>query len=115
MLERSLYDEASNTHSMQVNPHTHMITIPAHSHKIAAGIFESGSPSAFDIYVEGEKKETVDDRSFNDDITMWLVGSDGLIPRNRWIDLEIVPNDNAYVVTSIFIQGFVQSRGGGNY
>lgn len=104
-----------HTHTMQVNPHTHTIIIPAHSHKIAAGIFESGSPSAFDIYVNDEKKATVDARSYDDDITMWLLGSDGLVPRNRWIDLEIVPNDNAYVVASIFIQGFVQSRGGGNY
>lgn len=106
---------SAHTHSVSLPKHTHNVTIPAHSHKIAGGIFESGSPSAFDIYVEGEKKETVDSRSFNDDITMWLLGSDGLIPRNRWIDLEIRPNDNAYVVASVFIQGFVQSRGGGNY
>lgn len=106
---------SAHTHSVTIPKHTHNVEIPPHSHGISAGIFESGSPSAFDIYVEGEKKETVDSRSFNDDITMWLLGSDGLIPRNRWIDLEIVPNDNAYVVMSIFIQGFVQSRGGGNY
>lgn len=106
---------SAHTHTVQLPKHTHRVEIPAHSHKISAGIFESGSPSAFDIYVEGEKKETVDSRSFEDDITMWLLGSDGLIPRNRWIDMEIRPNDNAYVVASVFIQGFVQSRGGGNY
>lgn len=105
----------AHTHTFQVDPHTHSVTLPPHSHKIAAGIFESGSPSAFDIYVNDQKKATVGARSYDDDITMWLLGSDGLVPRNRWIDLEIRPNDNAYVVASIFIQGFVQSRGGGNY
>lgn len=106
---------SAHTHSVTTPKHTHNVEIPAHSHKISAGIFESGSPSAFDIYVNGERRATVDSRSYDDDITMWLLGADGLIPRNRWIDLEIVPNDNAYVVASVFIQGFVQSRGGGNY
>lgn len=106
---------SAHTHSVTIPKHTHNVEIPPHSHKISAGIFESGSPSAFDIYVNDEKKATVDARSYDDDITMWLLGSDGLVPRNRWIDLEIRPNDNAYVVASVFIQGFVQSRGGGNY
>lgn len=95
--------------------HTHPFEMPSHTHTIAAGIFESGNPSSFDIYIGDEKKATVDSRSYNDDITMWLLGSDGLVPRNKWIDMEIRPNDNAYVVASVFIQGFVQSRGGGNY
>ena len=106
---------SSHTHTVQLPKHTHKVTIPAHSHKISAGIFESGSPSAFNIYVNDTKKATINSKSYDDDITMWLLGSDGLIPRNRWIDVEIVPNDNAYVVASVFIQGFVQSRGGGNY
>jgi len=44
-----------------------------------------------------------------------LLNSDNQVPRNTWIDVTIVPNDLAYVVSSIFVQGFVQSRGGGNY
>lgn len=104
-----------HTHSVSLPVHSHLVEIPGHSHKIAAGIFESGRPTAFDIYIGGEKKASVDSSSYNDDITMWLLGSNGLVPRNRWIDMEIRPNDNAYVVASVFIQGFVQSRGGGNY
>lgn len=105
----------SHTHQVYLSGHSHNVEIPAHSHNISAGIFESGSPSAFDIYVNGDKRATVDSRSYNDDITTWLLGEDGLVPRNRWIDMEIVPNDNAYVIASVFVQGFVQSRGGGNY
>ena len=61
------------------------------------------------------KIATVDATSYNDDITAWLLDSDNQVPRNQWIDVEIRPNDLAYVVCSVFVQGFVQSRGGGNY
>ena len=105
----------SHTHSFNIGGHTHSVTIPSHTHAITTGIFESGSPSGFDIYVSGTKKATVGSTSYNDDITQWLIGDNGLIPRNRWIDVEIKPNDKAYIVSSVFVQGFVQSRGGGNY
>ena len=107
----------SHSHSFSLGSHTHSVTIPAHTHSITPGIFESGNPTGFDIYVGGKKKNTsiISSTSFNDDITQWLVNSDGLIPRNSWIDIEIRPNDNAYIVSSVFVQGFVQSRGGGNY
>ena len=108
-------DISGHSHTVEIPEHSHYFIIPAHTHAIKAGIFESGSPSSFDIYVNGEKRATVDDTSFDDDITMWLLGDDGLVPRNQWIDMEIRPNDNAYVVASVFIQGFIQSRGGGNY
>ena len=104
-----------HTHMINIPPHQHWFTLPAHSHDIAAGIYESGNPTGFDIVVDGTTRATVDSRSYNDDITMWLLDDNGLVPRNRWIDMTIVPNDNAYVVASVFIQGFVQSRGGGNY
>ena len=106
---------SSHTHTVTIPKHTHTVEIEAHSHKIEAGIFESGKPTAFDIFIKGEKKATVPESSYDDDITMWLLDGTGMVPRNQWIDMEIRPNDNAYVVASIFIQGFVQSRGGGNY
>ena len=105
----------AHNHTVQIPSHTHNVEIPAHKHNIAAGIYESGSPTGFDIYIGDTKKATVSSTSYDGDIVTWLLGSDGLVPRNRWIDMEIRPNDNAYVVSSVFIQGFVQSRGGGNY
>jgi hypothetical protein len=105
----------SHAHTFSIGAHEHGITIPAHSHQIKAGIFESGNPSSFDIYIHGNKIATVNATSYNDDITAWLLDSDNQVPRNRWIDVEIRPNDLAYVVCSVFVQGFVQSRGGGNY
>ena len=104
-----------HTHNVSIPNHTHTITIPAHSHEITAGIFESGRPTAFDIYVNGSRKTTVRDTSYEGDITSWLLNESNQIPRDSWIDVEIRPNDLAYVQSSVFVQGFVQSRGGGNY
>jgi hypothetical protein len=95
--------------------HTHTITIPAHSHEITAGIFESGNATGFSIYVAGRLVTTVNEKTYDGDITAWLLNSSNQIPRDSWINVEIRPNDLAYVVTSVFVQGFVQSRGGGNY
>lgn len=105
----------AHSHTFNIGSHTHSVPIPEHTHNIETGIFEIGSSSSFDIYIGGTQKAHVDSTSYNDDITAWLAGSDGLIPRGQWIDMEIRPNNKAYVVASVFVQGFVQSRGGGNY
>ena len=104
-----------HTHDITIPKHSHDFTIPAHSHKIEPGIYESGKPNSFTAYINNVEKATVSKTSYNGDITAWLLNDQNQIPRDTWIDLTIVPNDNAYVVTSIFVQGFVQSRGGGNY
>lgn len=105
----------NHTHDVSVPAHSHNLTIPGHTHNIRPGIFEFGSPSAFDIYINGEKRTSVNSTSIETDITQWLLDGSGLIPRNSWIRVEIRPNDLAYVISSVFVQGFVQSRGGGNY
>ena len=105
----------SHRHTITIPAHDHSVPIPAHTHAIESGIYESGSPSACDIYVSGQMKAQVSGTSYDGDITQWLLDSNGLIPRGRWIDVEIRPNDKSYVVCSVFVQGFVQSRGGGNY
>lgn len=102
-----------HTHTFNIPNHTHTIT--THNHKITPGIFESGNPTAFDIYVGNTKKATVNATSYDGDITQWLLNNKNQIPRGQWIDVEFRPNDIAYVVSSVFVQGFVQSRGGGNY
>ncbi len=105
----------SHSHTFSIAAHSHEINIPAHSHDIVAGIFEKGNPTAFDIYVNGTKKALINAKSWEGDITQWLLNSSKQIPRNSWIKVEIKPNDLAYVISSVFVQGFVQSRGGGNY
>lgn len=105
----------SHSHNLPDLSHRHEITLEGHKHAIEAGIFESGKPTAFDIYVGNVKKATVNTTSYDGDITAWLLNDKNQVPRNTWINVEIRPNDLAYVVSSVFVQGFVQSRGGGNY
>lgn len=106
----------SHQHKITLPNHDHTVTIPGHSHNILPGIFESStSPSSFSIYVGSTQKTAISGTSYNGDITQWLLNSNGTIPRNTWITVTIVPNTLAYVVSSVFVQGFVQSRGGGNY
>lgn len=108
--------DLTHKHSITLKGHKHDITLNGHSHEITAGIFESGNPTKFDIYVKNEKRATVNAISYNGDITQWLLDTTTqTIPRNTWIDVEIRPDSLAYVQASVFVQGFVQSRGGGNY
>ena len=106
---------SGHRHKFSLGAHKHTIKIDPHTHDIIPGIYEFGNPTTFDIYVGNTKKATVNARSYNGDITQWLLNSDNMVPRNSWINVEIVPNDLAYVQASVFVQGFVQSRGGGNY
>jgi phage minor structural protein len=105
----------AHKHSVTIPAHKHEVTLPAHSHEITPGIFEFGSPKSFTIYVNGVNRGTVKSTSYDKDITAWLLDKEQQIPRDTWIDVDIRPDSNAYVQSSVFIQGFVQSRGGGNY
>ena len=104
-----------HSHNVTIPSHDHKVTIPAHSHGITAGIFESGNAKQFTVFVNNVQKEVFESTNFDGDITNWLLDSSNQIPRDSWIDIEIRPNDLAYVQCSVFVQGFVQSRGGGNY
>ena len=106
-------DIPAHDHTVDIPAHDHTVDIPAHSHEITPGIYEFGSASSADIYINGKKKATIQ-TGYNNDITAWLI-IDGAIPRDQWITMEIRPNDLAYINCTIFVQGFVQSRGGGNY
>lgn len=105
----------SHFHTFSVAPHKHKFTVPSHTHDINPGIYTYGSPTAFDIYIDGTKRATIDSTYCEENITTLLVNEQNQIPRDSWIKVEIRPNDLAYVVSSVFVQGFVQSRGGGNY
>lgn len=100
----------SHSHSVSIPSHTHTVTIPAHDHTITPGIYRFGSPKQLSIYVNGVFRQSVDGTSAEIDITDWLV-RDGKIPRGTWHEIEVRPNDLAYVMIDMYVQGFVQSRG----
>ena len=102
----------SHTHNM---PHTHDInhthTIPDHTHTLTPGVQFAGNPTSFTILIDGVVRQTVNARTFNGDISRFLVDARNLIPRGRHYRLEIRPNDAAHILMTVSIQGFVGSRG----
>jgi len=105
----------SHNHSVSIPSHTHTVNIPNHTHGIVQGIYEFGSPTSADLYVNGIKKATIPASSSEIDITQYLLNAQGYVPRGSWINLEVRPNDLSYVIINLFVQGFIQSAGGGTY
>ena len=122
----------AHKHPIVVGDHSHSIVVDPHSHSIEPGIYEFGEPSGYYVYVNRNKLtnfvSVVNGKnfrcnedgkmpftSFDGDIVSWLLNDKNLIPRDTWIDVEIRPDDLAYIQCSVFVQGLVQSRGSGNY
>lgn len=108
------FSVGAHTHSVSIPAHTHSVSIPAHTHGIEQGIFEFGGASGATIWVNGKEKGAMG-TDHDVDLTEWLLNEDGKIDRGRWHKVEVVPDDLAYVTIDIYIQGFVQSRGGSTY
>jgi hypothetical protein len=106
---------SSHTHSVSIPEHSHGVSIPAHAHDIEQGIFTFGGASAANLYVNSVFISEV--RSdMEADITAALVDADsGKITRGKWHSIEVRPVDLVYVSIDMFVQGFVQSKGGANY
>jgi len=100
-----------HSHNVTIKGHSHSVTVPAHAHSITPGIFEYGSAKSFGIYVNGTLKASHTGSSAELDITNMLLDQTRRIPRGSWLDLEVRPDDLAYVSIDLVIQGFVQSRG----
>lgn len=108
------FQVGAHTHSVSIPSHTHSVSIPDHTHGIEQGIFEFGGANGATIWVNGQKKGAMG-TDHDVDLTEWLLNDDGKIDRGRWHKVEVVPDDLAYVTIDIYIQGFVQSRGGSTY
>lgn len=104
----------AHAHNVSIPAHTHQVSIPVHAHEIEQGIFEYGNPQSAEVWVEGTKRLDIG-KSGEFDLTPFILNSSGKIPRGTWIDIEVKPNDLAYIRINLFVQGFIQSRGGGNY
>ena len=104
-------DMPAHQHGFSIPGHAHEVTVPGHAHDITPGIFEFGNPQGFALYVNGERRGEFQGRTAEVDLTAHLAGRDGRIPRGSWLNMEIRPNDLAYVSLDLIVQGFVQSRG----
>ena len=100
---------------IRIPSHTHKVDTPNHRHDIEYGIFNSNeTPSRADVYINGEFAFSMG-TSYEGDITQYLIGSSGKIPRGTFIKLQVKPDTLAKVTVSSATQAFIQSKTGGNY
>lgn len=99
-------------HNVTIPSHTHSFIIPEHNHDIVPGIYTFGNPKSISVKINGKTVMQIQDVNAELDITEYLIDEErGTIPRGTWHDIEIVPNDLAYVMIDMYVQGFIQSRG----
>lgn len=104
----------AHTHSVTIPSHSHRLTLPNHTHTITQGIFEFGSPTGADIFINGIKKASMK-KDAEIDISTFLLNDNNTIPRGSWLTVEVRPDDLAYITIDLVIKGFCQSRGGSTY
>lgn len=96
--------------------HNHTITIPSHSHGISYGIYEGGSAGSVSILVDGNVLPDEAISSGQADVAAYLsADDDGKIRRGVWHTIEIVPDKLTRIVGNLYMQIFIQHRGGGSY
>lgn len=101
----------SHNHTVTIPEHNHSVTVPNHAHDIAPGIYYFGYPRSFNVYVDKSLKQFINNTDADLDITNFLLNSERKVERGIWHSLEIRPDDLAYISVSLFVQGFIQSRG----
>lgn len=99
---------------IQISPHSHSFTIPGHSHELTYGITNGGgTANSVSIEVDGTYVPVSEGEI---DITEYLErDASGKIRRGTWHTVSFQPDGNARIVATLFIQQFLQSRGGGDY
>lgn len=107
----------NHTHTVTVPNHTHNITIPNHIHEIEYGIFELPElPSSVVIKVDGNTVPFNATSGDEIDLLPYLSkNGEGKVERGTWHEVTITPNTLGRVNANIFVQFFLQSRGGGDY
>lgn len=105
----------SHRHWMSIPPHRHGLELPSHTHQITPGIYFFGYPRNFSVYVDGTYRGFFNTTNTTIDLTPFLLGSNSKITRGTWHEVEIRPNDLAYISIDLMVQGFVQSRGDYTY
>lgn len=103
----------SHSHSFSIPDHSHPVTIPGHTHEEKHGIYEGERANSCYLRVDGK---TVFNYSKEVNIIPYLSKDDeGKIQRGSWHEVEIVPDGLTRINSSIFIQLFTNSRGGGDF
>lgn len=95
--------------------HDHTMSIPSHSHGIVYGIYEGATARAVTIRVDGQPLPADAIDGGQADVAPYLAADDGMIRRGTWHTIEIIPDGQTRIVGNLYMQIFIQHRGGGSY
>lgn len=96
--------------------HDHDVKYPSHSHGISYGIYEGGRAKSVAVKVDGVDLPVSLLAGREVDVAAYLATDEsGKIQRSTWHTIEIVPDALTRIVGNLYMQIFIQHRGGGNY
>ena len=96
--------------------HYHSITTAYRTHGISYGIYEGGTARSVTIRVDGTDLPADVIEHGQADVAAYLsADDDGKIRRGVWHTIEIVPDSLTRIVGNLYMQIFIQHRGGGSY
>lgn len=102
-------------HTHTVPSHTHTVSTPTHTHAIDYGIYESTEqPVSATVSINGQTAFAME-KEWEGDISSYLIDNSGKMPRGRFVTIEVRPNTLARCTVAAAPQGFIQSKGGGQY
>lgn len=106
----------SHTHTITLSSHTHSVSIGTHVHEMLFGIYEGGQAGSVTISVDGNAVPAENISGGEIDVAAYLDKDDaGKITRGAWHEISITPDALTRIEVNLFVQTFVQSRGGGDY
>lgn len=102
-------------HKVTIGKHTHSVDIPDHVHEQEYGIYmASETPESASVKINGVEAFVMG-KTWEGEITQWMVDSSGNIPRGKFVDIEVKPNINAFVTIAVAAQAFISGKEGGQY
>ena len=106
-----------HTHSVSLGSHSHNVTLGDHAHNLVYGIFEGTTAASFTLEVDGTVyPDPITDAKTEMDITALLSkDANGKIKRGDWHEVVLTPDKATRAVVSVYVQCFVQSKGGGDF
>lgn len=104
-----------HAHKVTVGAHSHQVEIPDHIHEQNYGIFTAGEmPSTAAVKINGKSAFSME-RTWEGEITSYLIEDNGEIARGKFVNIEVLPNINAFITIVVAAQAFISGKEGGKY
>ncbi|MEG1358384.1 MAG: phage tail spike protein [Clostridia bacterium] len=107
---------SGHRHTVNVPAHDHSLMLNDHTHKLIYDIYEGTTASSFALSVDGVGGMPITEAKSEVDITALLErDADGRIKRDTWHEVQLTPDRATRAVVCVYVQCFVQSKGGGDF